>query len=51
MNKMVQIGTGNYSSDYEIKVGDTLYVTANFLAVRVNPDEFSEKIITVYQDS
>ena len=51
VNKMVQVGTGNYSSNYEIKVGDTLYVTANFLAVRVNPDESSEKIITVYQDS
>lgn len=47
VNKMVSIGTGPYSNNYEPKKGDTLYVTSQMLAVRVNPEETAEKIITL----
>lgn len=47
INKIVEIGTGEYSSSYKIKNGDTLYVTSYTLNVLRNPDIKSEKVITI----
>ena len=47
MNKIVEIGTGNYTSNYQVKVGDTLYVTSDRLSVMVEPNEQSQKIATL----
>ena len=50
VNKVVEIGTAGFSSNYKIKVGDKLFVTSSTLAVRVLPDKNSEKIITISQN-
>lgn len=50
VNKMVQIGTGSYISNYEVKKGDTLYVTPAFLAVRIKAKDDAEKLITLKQN-
>lgn len=47
INKMVEIGTGNYRASYNVQVGDKLYVTALFLAVRIEPKDNAEKLITL----
>ena len=47
IDKIVEIGNANYTSNYKIKIGDILYVTSDTLAVRILPDKNSEKIITI----
>ena len=47
IHKIVEIGTGNYTSNYKVKVGDTLYVTSDRLSVMVEPKEQSQKIATL----
>lgn len=47
INKIVEIGTGNYKSTYKVKVGDTLYVTSDRLSVMVEPNEQAQKIATL----
>lgn len=47
LDKIVEIGAGGYSSNYKVKVGDTLYVTSSSLAVRVSPEKNAGKIITI----
>lgn len=41
LNKIVEVGTAKYKSNYKIKVGDTLYVTSDRLSVMVEPNEQS----------
>lgn len=47
INKIVEIGTGNKSSNYKVKVGDILYVTSDRLSVMVEPNEQSQKVATL----
>ncbi len=47
IDKIVQIGTGAYSNTYVPVVGDELQATSITLPIRVNPDENSEKIVTI----
>lgn len=47
VDKIVEIGTGNYTSNYQVKIGDTLYVTSDRLSVMVEPSEQSQKIATL----
>lgn len=47
VNKIVEIGTGNYTSNYKVKVGDIVYVTSDRLSVMVEPNEQSQKIATL----
>ena len=49
IDKIVQIGTGAYSNTYVPVVGDELKATSTTLAIRVNPDENAEKLITINQ--
>ena len=51
VNKMVTIGTGAYTSNYTPKVGDNLYVTSQLLAIRIEPNDDSEKIITLSKNN
>lgn len=51
VNKMVTIGTGAYTSNYTPKVGDNLYVTSQLLAIRIEPNDDSEKIITISKNN
>ena len=50
-NKIVEIGTGPYKSNYKVKIGDKLYLTTSFLAIRIEPKEESEKLITLYKNT
>lgn len=47
INKIVEIGTANYTSNYKVKVGDTLYATSDRLAVMVEPSEQAQKKATL----
>ena len=51
VNKIVEIGTGSgRASNYEVKVGDTVYVTSDRLSVMVEPSEESQKVATLSQN-
>ena len=47
IDKIVQIGTGAYSNTYVPVVGDELKATSVTLAIRINPDENAEKLVTI----
>ncbi len=47
IDKIVEIGTSNYASNYSAKVGDVLYVTSDRLSVMVEPNEKAQKIATL----
>lgn len=47
IDKIVEIGTGKFFSNYIPIVGDSLKVTSDTLALRIEPDSSSEKIITI----
>lgn len=49
IDKVVQVGTGNYTNTHKVKVGDTLYVTSNTLDVRSQKTIDSEKVIVLNQ--
>ena len=51
IDKIVEIGTAAYASDYKVKIGDALYVTANSIPLRQNADNNSEKIITINKNT
>lgn len=51
INKIVQVGTGIYKSNYKVKIGDTLYVTPNTLGVLFEPDQDAERILTINKDA
>lgn len=50
LNKIVMVGTGPYRKITEANVGDQVYVTSTMLSIYLEPDEQSQKIITVYKD-
>lgn len=47
INKIVEIGGSARTSNYTVKVGDTLYVTSDRLSVMTEPDENSQKVATL----
>ena len=47
VDKIVQVGTAAFSSNYVPVVGDELKATSTTLAIRLNPDENSDKVITI----
>lgn len=47
ITKVVEVGTGNYNSNYKVKKGDTLYVTSYTLNMMQEPNIESEKITTL----
>lgn len=49
-NKIVEIGGANYTSNYKVKAGDTIYVTSDMLAIWSEPSEDSRKITTLKQN-
>lgn len=50
-DRIVQIGTANYESNYKVKVGDYLYVTSQTASVRMEPDKNSEKVLTINKET
>lgn len=49
IERIVEIGTGKGYASYQIAEGDTVYVVARSVAVRVLPEENAEKICTLNQ--
>ncbi len=49
ISQIVEIGSGNYTSNYKVKVGDTIYVTSDRAGIMVEPSETSQKIATLMQ--
>ena len=49
-NKIIEIGGANYTSNYKVKVGDSIYVTSDMLALCSEPTEESRKITTLKQN-
>lgn len=47
VDKIVEIGTASYSSNYVPIAGDTLKVVPSTMAVHTSPDENAEKLITL----
>ncbi len=47
VDKIVEIGTANYTNNYKAKVGDTLYATSDRLSVMYEPNEQSQKVATL----
>ena len=47
IDKIVQVGTAAFSNNYVPVVGDELKATSITLAIRLNPDENSEKVVTI----
>lgn len=50
VNKIVEIGGANYTSNYKVKVGDSIFVTSDMLALWSEPTEESRKITTLKQN-
>lgn len=49
-NKIVEIGGASYTSNYKVKVGDTIYVTSDILGLWSDASEESRKITTLNQN-
>lgn len=49
-NKIIEIGGANYTSNYKVKVGDTVYVTSDMLYVWSEASEESRKITALKQN-
>lgn len=47
VDKIVEVGTGNYTNQYKVKVGEDLYVTSDRLSVMSEPNEKSQKVATL----
>ena len=51
LEKIVQVGKGPASLRYTINEGDLVYVTPNLLAIYLEPDKSSKKIITISEQT
>ena len=51
IDKLVQVGTGKYTSNYKVKVGDKLYVTSDTLGILLEPNQDAERIMTIHKDT
>ncbi len=51
INKVVDVGTGIYRSNYTVKNGDKLYVTPDTLSLLIEPDQNAEVVLVIYRDS
>lgn len=49
INKIVEVGGASYTSNYKIKIGDTLYVTSDRLSVMAEANNESVKVATLAQ--
>lgn len=50
IDRIVVVGTANYTSNYKVKKGDTVYVTSHTLDVRRESFEESERVIVLKQN-
>lgn len=45
------MGTGRHIINYNAEIGDDIYITPSFLAIRIEPNEKSEKLITLNKNT
>ena len=50
IDKIVEVGTASFTNSYKPKVGDKLYITPSSVAVRVEPNIDSERVISINQE-
>ncbi len=50
IDKIIQVGSANYSSNYKVKQGDKLYVTSNTLELKKEPNIESANEIVLNKD-
>ena len=50
VNKIVEIGTGDYTSNYKVKAGDVVYVTSDRASIMAEPDENAQKVATLAKE-
>lgn len=48
-DKIVEIGEAEYTSNYKVKKGDTVYVTSDVLGLMLEPNEESKKMTTLVE--
>ncbi len=51
VERIVEVGTGRKYYQEEVKEGDMVFVVANSVAVRLEPNEKAEKICTLHKDA
>ncbi len=51
IDKIVEIGTGNTTNQYKVKIGDVVYATSDRLSVMSEANENSQKVATLEKDS
>ncbi len=51
VNKIVEIGAAGYTSNYKVKVGDTLYVTSDRVAIMLENNVGSTKLATILKNT
>ena len=51
VNKIVEIGTGKSKNTYKVKVGDTIYITADRASIMTEANESSQKIATLTKNT
>lgn len=47
VDKIVEVGTGNQTNSYKVKVGDNVLITADRVSVMTEPNENSSKVATL----
>ncbi len=50
LNKIVEVGDSNYTNNYTVKVGDTVYITAERVSVMLEPDDASQKVASLMKN-
>lgn len=51
VDKIVEVGGANYSNNYTVKVGDTVYVTSDRISIMLEPTLDSPKVSTLQKNS
>lgn len=47
VNKIVEVGSGNDTSNYKVKVGDMVYITSDRASIMVQANEETQKVATL----
>lgn len=51
IDEIVEVGTGNFTNNYKVKIGDVVYVTSDRISVMSEPNEQSQKVNTLAKDN
>lgn len=51
VDKIIEVGTAKYTSNYKVKKGDTLYVTSYTLNIMMEPNKDAKKVTRLVKDT